>query len=156
MQADLREGATGTLADAALSLRILCATPFLVQAIAITFATVALLRILKGVAWARPFSTDVLKNWRLLTLALLGGGVLQGVMDTVANVYLASSIGLLFGAGAIMPEARNEFLGGDYEGISVDLPQWPIAFIVAGLVALSLHAAFRTGARLERDVDGVV
>lgn len=104
LQADLREGATGTLADAALSLRILCATPFLVQAIAITFATVALLRILKGVAWARPFSTDVLKNWRLLTLALLGGGVLQGVMDTVANVYLASSIGLICDALDCTPQ----------------------------------------------------
>jgi len=104
LQADLREGATGTLADAALSLRILCATPFLVQAIAITLATVALLRILKGVAWARPFSTDVLKNWRLLTLALLGGGVLQGVMDTVANVYLASSIGLICDALDCTPQ----------------------------------------------------
>ncbi|MFF2633047.1 helix-turn-helix domain-containing protein [Microbacterium sp. NPDC058021] len=39
-----------------------------------------------------------------MTLALLGGGVLQGVMDTVANVYLASSIGLICDALDCTPQ----------------------------------------------------
>lgn len=156
LQADLREGATGTLTDAALSLRLLGAVPSLVEVAVIAVAAVALLRVVKGVSRAEPFGATVLANWRLLTLALLGGGILQGLADTVANVYLSSSIGLLLGAGRVTPEQRLEFLGGDYSGIGVNLPQWPLAIIVAGLVALALDAAFRAGARLERDVDGVV
>lgn len=156
LQADLREGATGSLADAALSLRLLCASPFLIQAILFTTASVALLRIIERVSAAEPFGAPVLKNWRLLTIALLGGGVLQGILDTVANIYLASNIGLLFGAGQVTHEQASRFLGGDYEAIGTNFPQWPLAIIIAGLAAFALSSAFRMGAQLERDVDGVI
>jgi hypothetical protein len=56
----------------------------------------------------------------------------------------------------VTPEQQDAFLGGDYQSIGTNLPQWPVSVIVAGLVAAALTAAFRAGARLEDDVDGVV
>jgi hypothetical protein len=97
-----------------------------------------------------------LSGWRTLSLALLLGGIIQGLADTIAGVYLASRIGLLFGAGHVTSEQADSFLGGDYQVIGTNIPQWPVVVIVAGLVALALTAAFRAGTRLEREVDGVV
>ncbi|WP_129590400.1 hypothetical protein [Cryobacterium aureum] len=156
LKADLRDGASGTLADADLSLRLLSALPTLVHGATIVLATVFLLRVLRGIAQARPFDPFVLTNWRRLSFALLIGGVSQALTDTVANVYLTSRIGLLFGTGAVSTEQQEQFLGGDYQAINTNYPQWPVSVIVAGLVALALTAAFQAGAKLEKDVDGVV
>lgn len=156
LQAELREGASGTLADAAISLRLLCALPNLIHAATIVLATVYLLRVLRGIAQAQPFDPFVLTSWRRLSVALIVGGMVQSLADTAAMVYLSSRIGLLFGAGHVSEAQRVEFLGGDYETLGTNTPQWQVAVIVAGLVALALTAAFRAGARLERDVDGVV
>ena len=156
LQADLSEGASGTLADADLSLRLLSALPAVLHAVTIVLATVFLLRALRGVALARPFDAFVLTSWRRLSIALLAGGIAQGLADTAATTYLNTRIGLLFGAGQVTPDERDAFLGGDYQSIGTNLPQWPVAVVVAGLVAAALTVAFRAGARLEEDVDGVV
>lgn len=156
LQAELREGQSGTLADADLSLRLLCALPSALHAATVALATVFLLRALRGIAQGQPFAPYVLLNWRHLSIALLIGGVAQGLADTVASVYLASRIGLLFGSGIVTREQAVTFLGGDYQAIGTNVPQWPVPIIIAGLVALALTAAFRAGAKLEKDVDGVV
>ncbi|PPH43116.1 hypothetical protein C5D09_15135 [Rathayibacter sp. AY1C9] len=156
LQAEPREGTAPTLADAALSLRLLGALPSLLQAVTIVLAAVFLLRVLRGIAAGRPFDPFVLANWRRLSLALLIGGVAQGLADTAAGLYLSSGIGLLFAAGRVTDEQRDAFLGGDYQAIGTNLPQWPVPVLLAGVVALALTAAFRAGAKLERDVDGVV
>jgi len=119
-------------------------------------AVAFLLRVLRGVAAAEPFSVRVLNGWRALALALLLGGIFQGLADTIAGIYLASRLGLLFAVGHVTSEQADSFLGGDYQGIGTNVPQWPVVIIVAGLVALALTAAFRASARLERDVDGLV
>lgn len=154
LQADLREGTQGTLADAALSLRLLAAVPSLVHALTITAAAVLLIGILHRVSLGRPFTGEVLSRWRWLTIVLLAGGVLQALADTGANLYLSTRLGF-FGAG-FDAEAQAAFLGGDYAGIGTNVPQWPIPILLAGVVALALGAAFRAGARLEEEVDGVV
>ena len=156
LQADLRAGASGTLADADGWLRVVCAVPSLIHAVTVVLGTVFLLRALRGIAQARPFDAFVLTNWRRLSTALLAGGVLQGLFDTAATVYLASGIGLLFGNGLVSSEQKDRFLGGDYQSIGTNVPIWPIPVIIAGLIALALAAAFQAGARLEKDVDGVV
>ena len=156
IQADLREGAEGTLAEADLGLRLLGALPSFLQAATIVLATVFLLRVLRGIAAGRAFDPFVLENWRRLSLALLIGGVVQGLADTAANVYLTSHVGLLFWSGQVTDAQRERFLGGDYQAIGTNLPQWPLPVLMAGVLALALGAAFRAGAKLERDVDGVV
>lgn len=154
VQADLREGAQGTLADAALSLRLFAALPSFVHAVTITAAAVLLIGILHRVSLGQPFSPGVLVRWRWLTIVLLGGGVVQALADTGANLYLSTHLGF-FGARYDSQEAAM-FLGGDYAGIGTNAPQWPIPILLAGVVTLALGAAFRAGARLEDEVDGVV
>lgn len=153
-RADLREGATGTLADLDLGMRVLGAVPSAIHAATVVLAAWLLLRVLRGVSGGTPFSGQVLNSWSRLSVVLLAGGVLQAVVDTAAVVYLSRRVGLLYGT-ATFDESRA-FLGGDYEGINIGVPDWPIPILVAGLVALALTTAFRAGARLERDVDGVV
>ncbi|MFP7761857.1 hypothetical protein [Marisediminicola sp. LYQ85] len=153
LQADLRQGSSGTLADADLLLRILSATPALIETMIIVAATVFLLRALRRIASSEPFHPMVLRHWKLLASILIGGGILQGLADTAAGAYLFTHISV---TAQFDPAQRNEFLGGDYVAIGTNLPQWPVTTIVAGFVALALMTAFRSGAKLERDVDGVV
>lgn len=154
LQADLREGSHATLADAALSLRLLAALPSLVHAVTITAAAILLIGILHRVSLGRPFSGEVLGRWRWLTVVLLAGGVIQSLADTGANIYLSTHLGLL--GARYDSQAAEAFLGGDYSGIGINVPQWPISILLAGVIALALGAAFRAGGRLEEEVDGVV
>lgn len=154
LQADLREGTQGTLADAALSLRLFAALPSLLHAVTITTAAVLLIGILYRVSLGRPFSGGVLGRWRWLTIVLLGGGVIQGLADTGANIYLTTHLGLL--GATYSPKATEILLGGDYSSLGTNVPQWPISILLAGVVALALGVAFRAGARLEDEVDGVI
>ncbi|WP_157593830.1 hypothetical protein [Rathayibacter tritici] len=156
LQADLRDGATGTLADSTFSVRLICALPTALHAATVVLGALFLLRALRGISLARPFDTFVLGNWQRLSVALLAGGSAQGLADTAATIYLNTRIGLLFGTGHVSEQQRIAFLGSDYRTIGTNLPQWPIPIIIAGLIAAALTAAFRAGALLEEDVDGVV
>ncbi|WP_440711296.1 hypothetical protein [Herbiconiux sp. YIM B11900] len=156
LQAELREGASGTLADADLLLRVLGALPSVLHAVTIAVAVVFLVKALEGIAAGRPFDRRVLVDWRILSIALLAGGIAQGLADTAAVLYLNTRIGLLFGAGLVTPDETDAFLGGDYRAIGTDAPQWPVYLVIGGLVALALTTAFRAGARLEREAEGVV
>jgi hypothetical protein len=46
--------------------------------------------------------------------------------------------------------------GADYPGIGVDFSHWPFYMILVGIVAAAIAAAFRSRARLEEEVVGVV
>ncbi|MBM7412926.1 hypothetical protein JOE38_002749 [Clavibacter michiganensis] len=154
-------GADGTLADADLLLRVLGAMPSLVHGVTVVLAVAWLLRALRGIAQGEPFHAFVVANWRRLAVTLLVGGALQGIADVVAHAHLAAGLGLgaLFGAlgtfSAGQPTASG-FLGGDYDSISSTGATWPLDLLLSGLVALALTAAFRAGARLAEDADGVV
>jgi hypothetical protein len=154
-------GATGTLADADLLLRILGALPSLIHGVTVVLAIAWLLRALRGIAQGEPFHAFVVANWRRLAITLLVGGAAQGIADVAAHAYLSAGLGFgaLFGAvgtfSAGEPQA-SAFLGGDYASISSRGATWPVDLLLAGLVALALTAAFRAGARLVEDADGVV
>jgi hypothetical protein len=149
------DGSAVHLSEADLAFRVLSALPSVLQAITFVAAAVALLPILKAVSSGSPFAPTVLRNWRRVALALVGGGVLQGLADTAAVVYLSTHLGLL-GAVPLSPAERAEFLGGQYSVVSVDIPHWPIMTILAGIIAFTLMLAFRAGSRLERDAVGIV
>jgi hypothetical protein len=156
LQADLREGAHGTLADLDLGMRILGAAPSFIHAITVVAAALLLVGILNRISLGHPFSAAVLRRWRWLPIVLLAGGALQAVIDTVATVYLGSHLGLLFGTGVVSPEERATFLGGDYVSVGTNTPQWPIPILLAGVIALALAIAFRSGSQLAEEADGVV
>lgn len=155
-QADLQKGSHGTLADAALSLRLVGAAPSLIHAVIVLAATIFLLFVLRGIRAATPFDRSVLRNWRRLSLTLLGGGALQGLVATAGWIYLGSRIGLLFGSGGVSDQDEHHFLGGNYTAIGLSGPTWPMSILVAGIVALALAAAFRQGALLEEQAEGIV
>ncbi|MFT2752391.1 hypothetical protein [Clavibacter sp. Sh2088] len=154
-------GATGALADADLLLRILGALPSLVHGVTAVLAIAWLLRALRGIAQGEPFHAFVVANWRRLAITLLVGGAAQGIADLASHAYLSAGLGFgaLFGAVGTFSagEPQNSaFLGGDYASISSRAVTWPVDLLLAGLVALALTAAFRAGARLAEDADGVV
>ncbi|MGJ9372090.1 hypothetical protein [Nesterenkonia sp. CF4.4] len=155
-QADLRPGTSGTLEDAELSLRLLNAVPLFLETLTVVVAAWLLARVLRRVAEREAFSPTAISGWRALSTTLIVGGVLIGIINTIAVAYLNSYLGLLPSTGAPDPEGTEQLLGGDYSAIAVDLPYWPVTIIVGGLIALALTTAFRAGAQLERDVDGVI
>lgn len=157
----LRQGASGSLADADLLLRILGAVPSLVHGVTVVLAVAWLLRALRGIAQGEPFHAFVVANWRRLAITLLVGGLAQGVVDVVAHAYLAAGLGIGAAFGALGTFSAGEptaptFLGADYDSVSSTGATWPVDLLLAGLVALALTAAFRAGARLAEDADGVV
>ncbi|MBE3078406.1 hypothetical protein [Clavibacter michiganensis] len=150
-------GGTGSLADADLLLRILAAAPPLIHAVTVVLAVAWLLRAIRGVAQGQPFHGFVIVNWRRLAMTLLAGGLAQGCMDTVAYAYLTAHLGFIARSGTgTGADPTQSFLGSRYDEIATQLPAWPVDLLLAGLVALSLMAAFRAGARLAEDADGVV
>jgi hypothetical protein len=149
LQADLREGATGYLTDVPVWLRLLCASPAVTHALTIAIAAVFFIQIVRRIAAAHPFAPQVLRNWPKVSLVLIAGGILQGVMDTVAGV-------VIFTLASSGTPPGEDLLGADYSGIGTDLPQWPFFMILLGIVAAAVSTAFRSGARLEEEVVGVV
>jgi len=156
-RAESSTGAPGYLADADLLLRILATVPPVIHAVTVVLAVAWLLRALRGVAQGQPFHGFVVANWRRLSVTLLAGGLAQGAMDTIAYAYLTAHLGFVARSGtASGPDPLESFLGARYDEISTQLPAWPVDLLLAGLVALALTAAFRAGARLVEDADGVI
>lgn len=156
LQADLRPGTSGTMQDADLLLRLLNAVPLFVEALTVLVATWLLLRVLRRVAEREAFTPTAIGRWRALSATLIAGGVLTGLLNTLAVGYINWHLGLWPNPGVHDREGVEDLLGGDYSGIATAIPHWPVAIIVAGLIALALTTAFRAGAQLERDVDGLV
>ncbi|WP_191089365.1 hypothetical protein [Microbacterium radiodurans] len=148
--AQLASGATGDLRDADVWLRIGAGSPLIIEAATAAIAAVLLLRILRSVARATPFSSTVVAGLRRLAIVLLSGGIAAGVLSTVASIYL------IINAGPVSGSDRLAFLGANYSDLTIGLPQWPIPLIIGGLIAVALLAAFRSGAQLMDDVDGVI
>lgn len=154
--AELRPGTSATMEDADLLLRWANAMPLFLEAATVVIAAWLLLRVLRRVTQREAFSTNTINYWKALALTLMVGGVLIGLINTFATLYTSTHVGLWPSTGQRDRDAQADFLGGDYVGINIDFPYWPISLIVAGLVALALTTAFRAGAQLERDVDGVI
>lgn len=151
LQADLRPGARGSLAEASFGLRLACALPTMIQIVTVLLAAVLLFGIVQRVATAAVFTPPVLRRWGILAGVLVVGGVLQGLADTFAISWIISSTSL-----DVSDRAKAAFLGGDYQGLGINLPSWPVPVILIGIVAASLAIAFRAGADLERQTVGVI
>ncbi|MCV2394718.1 DUF2975 domain-containing protein [Actinotalea sp. M2MS4P-6] len=139
IQADERPGHTFTVADLAPQLRVLCAGPSIVAAATILAAVLLLIRALDEIAAGRAFEPPSRRLLGWLSAVLIGGGILQGLLDTAAIAALVASV--------------------DYEaieGLGTNVPRWPWTLIVVGVVVSALSLAFAEGARLKEDVAGVV
>ncbi len=148
-QAELREGAIGYLVDAPVWLRVLCATPAMLFILIVIAAAVLISRALHRIADGQPFSSIVRRSIAALSFILIGGGLLYGLLDTLAG-------GAIFSVASSFTEGVQFPLGADYVVTSTNIPRWPFFMISSGVVGIALSKAFKAGARLEEEADGVV
>lgn len=152
----LQTGKSGSLADAEIGLRLISAFPSLLNAATVALATILLVTILRRIAEGFPFDRVALVRWKALTLTLIIGSVAQVGAGALAFVYAAHGLGLFSLNENATTESKIALFGADYSGINIWFPDWPLATLVAGLIALALSAAFRSGARLLEAADGLV
>ncbi|SIO28676.1 hypothetical protein [Agromyces cerinus] len=150
-QAELREGASpADLTDVSIWVRLLCALPTLVHLVTVLVSTVLVTRAIRVIESGRPFTGAGVRAWALLGIVLIVGGGIQGLLDTVA-IAVVTTLGRTIG----YPDGPWP-LGGDYQALGTDFPDWPWIFFVLGIIAAAVAAAFREGSRLEAEVEGVV
>lgn len=149
LRADLAAGTDGYLSDAPGWLRALCATPTAANTLTVLLAAILVAGIIRKIAHGQPFNQKVIRNWKLLSFVLIIGGTLEGVLDTVAGQSLMGINGHADEDGAFE-------LGAQYLILIINSPQWPILLMLLGVFSAALAIAFRSGARLESEVDGVV
>jgi hypothetical protein len=133
------------LTDIPSWIRLLSATPVLIQGAILAVSAVQMTQIVRHVANGRAFARPVLRAFNVLTLALLGGGILQGILATTASAVVSSAI----------PEFLND-RGIEWESLGFSGPDWPIMIILLGAISSAVSIAFTDGARLQDEAEGVV
>lgn len=147
--AQLGNGSTGSLGDIPPGVRLLAATPSLIHLATVLLACLLITRIVKGISSGLPFEEPVLRSWKWLAISLVAGSTLQGMCDVAASRVLTDSVQSQTSDGGTL-------FGVQYEALLVAAPEWPVLYLVLGVVAASLTLAFHSGARLESEVEGVV
>lgn len=120
--------------------------PLVVQFITVVACTILLSRLLTAVAPDGAFGARSRRTLSILGIIGLSGGI------------------LLFGVGVLSWILGRSWLppdpsAGPYQIAMVNqfpFPQWPLTFLLIGIVASALSVAFKTGARMEEDLEGVV
>lgn len=132
-------GQAGLTEALGLGVRLLCASPAIVTAAVVIHSAWMTTRLGRQISHGTPFSRQALAALRRLSWMLLAGSVFVGLLDTAALVALG--------------EARGN---GDVWNVGLNLPTWPVGLIAAGLILAALSAAFRHGAHLQKEMEGVV
>lgn len=149
LRADVQFDADGYLTDVPSWIRALCATPTATNTLTILLSAIFVAGIIRKIAHGQPFDKKVIRNWKILGFILVIGGTIQGILDTVAGQSLMRAEGF--------PDENGNFeLGAEYVILVVNSPQWPILLMLLGVISAALAIAFRSGARLEIEVEGVV
>lgn len=147
----IRAGTVDALATTSVTTRLLFTLPALLHAAVVIVAAIHLLQITRGIVAGEPFSAHALGRWRGLAVTLICGGIAQMAADITANSYLTARIEEYYGVDRIPPESHTMLLGGTFAPVGANIPM-----ILAGFVALALTVAFRAGAQLAEDADGLV
>lgn len=147
LQAAPFPGETAFLTDAPLWLRLLCAGGTLVSIGIFILSGVYLRRVIQNLSLGKPFAPAVLHNWKSLSLVLVVGSMLQGLIEVAS-----------FGAIMLITSssAPNDIWGSNVQSLGVALPNWPWWTLLLGIVTQAILVAFKSGAQLEKDVVGLV
>lgn len=145
LAADPGEGNTMTVVDLPALVRVLCALPGLVHAVTLVVAALLLTQVLREIARGRTFGPIGRLALARLSLVLVLGSVLCFLLDALAVWRLHV---------AMYPITDQPPTRWDTFGIS--LPTIPLLLIMLGVVAAALLHAFKDGAALERDAEGVI
>jgi hypothetical protein len=147
LQADLCVGATGDLTTASIWLRLLSATPTLVNLVTVLLAGAVIVRIIGGIRAGLSFEPAMLRWWGRLSGTLIVGGLAQALASVGSLLFLSSTASL---------GVENSAFGGAYCSISWSFPDIPWVLIMLGVIALALAMAFVRGAELQEEAEGVV
>ncbi|MBI9113778.1 hypothetical protein [Sanguibacter suaedae] len=148
LQLTSRDGDTLPLEHLPAGLRVLAASPELTSGIVAFVAALLVVVLVRAIARGDAFGRRPRRALAGLGAVLLGGGVLQGLLDTAAVAAVVSATR----SGALRtPEFERVYMG-----TGIDVPHWPVQTIIVGAVALVLLLAFRAGADLQEETQGVV
>lgn len=130
--------------DLPLNVRIITLLPVAVQAIVVAMLTIAGARLLAAISGGEAFTERARRSLTALSAVGVVGGLVQ------------------FGVGVLAWKVGSGWLDLDPEDPQVAMygqlpfPDWPITLVIIGLLAAALGIAFRAGAKLEEDLQGVV
>lgn len=142
---------TLTLVDVGPGSRLLLVAPSLLHATVTVTAVALLLQIVGSITAGRPFTARTVRAWHRLAGVLIGGGLAQIAVDVAAGTHLDGLLDQHLGTDRLAAADQALQLGHDAAAVGAGAP-----VVVAGLVALALAVAFRAGARLEAETDGLV
>ncbi|MBI9113708.1 DUF2975 domain-containing protein [Sanguibacter suaedae] len=133
------------VSDLAVWVRLLAWLPDIVQGAALVVAGLCAVRALRGIGKGDFFSPTVVSAVRWGGGTLIVGGLAQGALDSFASFLLATTQAGPDGAWSNAYDSLT-FTGGT----------WPLSLVVIGVLVVAVGAAFREGARLQTEVEGVV
>ena len=107
-----------------------CEIPTLVHLVTVLVSTILVTRAIRVIESGRPFTGAGVRAWALLSVVLIVGGGIQGVLDTVA-------VGVVSSLARTHPDGYPDgpwALGGDYQALGTNFPDWPWIFFVLGII----------------------
>lgn len=119
--------------------------PVILQAVIVAVLTFTLVRLLAGLAGGESFSPVVGRSLTTFSVVALAGGLVQYLVG-----LWAWNVGMGWLDEGSTDPARELLLA------QPPFPHWPVALVMVGLLAAALRVAFRDGAMLKREVDGLV
>lgn len=139
-----------TVLDLPAWLRALAVAPGLVESGALAVAAMVLMTVLMAIGQGHSFSDAVQLYLGRIATTLVASTVAVVVIDVVALWQIDVAIS---DHRSMARDAGETF---DIVGFGTNPPAFPLMALALGLVAAALRWAFRDGARLEREVEGVV
>lgn len=141
--------ATMTLVDLPVWVRALCAAPGLVETLMLAAAAFLLMGALVGISEGGSFSPTVQRSLGRIAMTLVAGSIAVTVLDVLAIWRISAEV------WAFADEVRSN--GGlTSTSLGTEFPLIPWLPLALGFVALALRWAFRDGAQLEKDAEGVI
>lgn len=129
--------------DESLGLRLLAYAPGVVVSAAVMLACWWGIPVLREIAQGRPFAPLVVAGVRRVGLVLAGGGLASGGLDAIANAVM-------------LPMIYSDRWSEHYRGFTLTGGEWPLSYIIFGLVVLTAARAFRAGAVMQEELRSVV
>lgn len=129
--------------DESLGLRLLAYAPAIVLAGAVAFACWWGVPVLRKIAAGRPFAPEVVGGVRRIGLMLTVGGLASGGLDLIVNAVM-------------LPMVFADRWAEHYRGFTLTGGEWPLSYIIFGLVVLTAARAFRAGAVMQEELRSVV
>lgn len=126
-------------------IRVLGASAVACEGVALVYAVILVRRITVLISGGRPFDPRVSVAMARVSVVLVAGSILRGVLDVVTISAVHSWFETLV----------VEHIHAAGGSLSTS-PEFPLALFVCGAVAGCLVVAFREGARLQEDAVGVV